>query len=236
MNDPFFKPWVGKKYEQGYMGAKVLVLGASHYCGYKNCEFFKECTRDEKGTRKHDKNCPDYEPDGYCLHDMPNIEVDKYISIPNGGGNYRAYNNFTRWLRQCKPGDPALTSDQKREIWEQLAFCNLFQYIVPGIEPGNPTPKIQIPDIKERIESIINMREIPDYPDVVVLWGSVLSENLFVFVHPSASKFGYNNYHVALCGRDTIVHVIDHPTASRFHSNNLLYLHQVIQETQGRLI
>ena len=63
----FFVPWIGKNYDQGLNGSKVLVVGASHYCNHSNvcthpksnnecsnfydnkkcilgCEYFQECT------------------------------------------------------------------------------------------------------------------------------------------------------------------------------------------------
>lgn len=224
MNEPFFKPRVGAKYEQGYRGAKVLVLGASHYCGTTDCLFFKECTRDEAGTRKHDAECPDYAPD-FCLHDAPAVELGNYISNPTSG-DYKTYNNFTRWLYQRKPGDPALTPRQKRAKWEHLAFCNLFQYFVPEIL----TPQIQIPNIRERIEAIINI--LPAQPDVIVLWGAVLSENLFNHVPHRPCKLGYNNYIVVLCRRDTIFHIVDHPSSPAFKNNDIRYFHNAIIEAK----
>lgn len=39
----FFIPWIGKEYEQGLFGKKVLVVGASHYCNHTNeCFYQKE--------------------------------------------------------------------------------------------------------------------------------------------------------------------------------------------------
>jgi len=42
----FFIPYIGDKYEQGYHGKKVLVLGESHYCvdeeGNTNIEDYPE--------------------------------------------------------------------------------------------------------------------------------------------------------------------------------------------------
>lgn len=32
----FFIPWVGKNYEEGLKGKRVLVVGASHYCNHSN--------------------------------------------------------------------------------------------------------------------------------------------------------------------------------------------------------
>ena len=39
----FFKPRVGKDYQEGFMGLRTLVLGAYHYCWYDKCRYFNEC-------------------------------------------------------------------------------------------------------------------------------------------------------------------------------------------------
>ena len=30
----FFVPWIGKEYETGLLGKKVLIVGVSHYCNH----------------------------------------------------------------------------------------------------------------------------------------------------------------------------------------------------------
>ena len=32
----FFVPWIGKNYDKGLKGSKILVVGASHYCNHSN--------------------------------------------------------------------------------------------------------------------------------------------------------------------------------------------------------
>ena len=35
----FFVPWIGKEYETGLLGKKVLIVGVSHYCNHTNVCF-----------------------------------------------------------------------------------------------------------------------------------------------------------------------------------------------------
>ena len=56
-----FTPWVGKNYEQGFRGKKILILGDSHYCAkecsengccYPKCEFSPKCESAEEQNKK----------------------------------------------------------------------------------------------------------------------------------------------------------------------------------------
>ena len=74
----FFVPWIGKNYDQGLNGSKVLVVGASHYCNHSNvcihpdnnkdcsnyncqktcnlgCANFSDCT--SENTKRYNKDC-----------------------------------------------------------------------------------------------------------------------------------------------------------------------------------
>ena len=42
----FFKPYIGKFYNQGIKGKKILILGASFYCPKTEYPFFISCTND----------------------------------------------------------------------------------------------------------------------------------------------------------------------------------------------
>ena len=74
----FFIPWIGKNYNRGLKGSKVLVVGASHYCNHSNickhpynnkccsnynclnrcnlgCDYFLDCT--SENTKRYNKDC-----------------------------------------------------------------------------------------------------------------------------------------------------------------------------------
>lgn len=82
----FFIPWIGKNYEDGLKGKKVLVVGASHYCNHSNicihpynnkdcsnynclnrcnlgCDYFLDCT--SGNTKRYNKDCAWMKKDGY---------------------------------------------------------------------------------------------------------------------------------------------------------------------------
>ena len=82
----FFVPWIGKNYDKGLKGKRVLVVGASHYCNHSNvcihpndnkicsnsydmnkcilgCEYFQECTGGK--TKEYNDKCSWMKPEDY---------------------------------------------------------------------------------------------------------------------------------------------------------------------------
>lgn len=82
----FFVPWIGKNYEDGLKGSKILVVGASHYCNHSNicthpksnnecsnfydnkkcrlgCKYFQECTIGK--TKDYNDKCSWMKPEEY---------------------------------------------------------------------------------------------------------------------------------------------------------------------------
>lgn len=60
----FFRPRVGKNYDDGFRGLKTFVVGAYHYCWESDamkygCTYRQACIG-ERHTRKFDKLCPIY--------------------------------------------------------------------------------------------------------------------------------------------------------------------------------
>lgn len=51
----FFYPFIGKDYNQGINGKRVLILGASFYCPKVDCKYYKDCTDTKtKDSSKYD--------------------------------------------------------------------------------------------------------------------------------------------------------------------------------------
>ena len=82
----FFVPWIGKNYDKGLKGKRVLVVGASHYCNHSNvcihpndnkicsnsydmnkcilgCEYFQDCTGGK--TKEYNDKCSWMKPEDY---------------------------------------------------------------------------------------------------------------------------------------------------------------------------
>lgn len=80
----FFKPWVGKNYDNGWDGHKTLVLG-SHISCLKECGRKGNCC-DMEMIRNMDRQCLEYEnerksgrADYYRLSNANIIEINKFI-------------------------------------------------------------------------------------------------------------------------------------------------------------
>lgn len=124
----FFKPRVGKDYQDGFMGLRTLVLGAYHYCWYDKCRYFKECVTEGR-VADYGTVCPEYDQmsdrEYYRLSNSNVIEIDSYLE----GGHYPAYSSFTHRMLGKKS---FLGSEARASFWERVAFYNWIQHCLPG--------------------------------------------------------------------------------------------------------
>lgn len=81
--DFFFVPWIGKNYEDGLKGKKVLVVGASHYCNHSNI-----CIHPY-----NNKDCSNYN----CLNRC-NLGCDYFLNCTSG--NTKRYNKDCAWMKK----------------------------------------------------------------------------------------------------------------------------------------
>lgn len=79
----FFVPWIGKNYEDGLKGKKVLVVGASHYCNHSNI-----CIHPY-----NNKDCSNYN----CLNRC-NLGCDYFLDCTSG--NTKRYNKDCAWMKK----------------------------------------------------------------------------------------------------------------------------------------
>lgn len=106
----FFVPWIGKNYNQGLKGSKVLVVGVSHYCKHSNVcihsNFNNVCSNFHKNVQcklgcNHFQECT--------------------------GGKTKDYNDYCAWMKEycdnyedlCKAIDE-ITGDKVEDIFEKL--------------------------------------------------------------------------------------------------------------------
>ncbi|MBR5777254.1 MAG: hypothetical protein IKY22_02145 [Bacteroidales bacterium] len=123
----FFEPRVGINYNDGFKDLRTLVLGAYHICS-RNCCYKNRCCNIDL-VADMDYKCPDYSnaprydtpEDELCLHNSNIIEITSYC---DDNTQYPTYTAFTRYMLECKT---ALTSEQKNDFWDNVAFCNFYQ-------------------------------------------------------------------------------------------------------------
>lgn len=172
-----FKPrLVRYLYLQGLQdGKKVLVLGHSHYCKYKDGPCFERCTSSVCGCREWKLNCPhmeeiqeffpyEWKEKGLALNTK--TEIRNYLK-----GNYQiTYEKFSKFMCQY-------FNLSKEEFWNKIAFYNYVQYFLPydGTEKSrNGADKEWITKDEENDLAFEEMlTELPDLPDVIIAWGKV---------------------------------------------------------------
>lgn len=97
-----FTPYIGEKYQQGYQGKKVLVLGESHY------------SADEEGNASLDDPT------------FTNYIVQEFINYQNGEREHSSWmNTFTKFAKAFHNGD--LSANEIVNFWERVAFYNYVQ-------------------------------------------------------------------------------------------------------------
>lgn len=144
MEHVFFKPWVGKNYQNGgIFKKKILVLGESHYCGNENCN--GKC-----GFRDF--------PDGGC----EDFTYDRVMDYLNGSTG-RWTNTFKKFERSLvnKP----TTAEESREIWESVAYFNFLQVAMTGTRTAG-----SYEDYMEGQKAFLEVIEDLQ-PDLIIVWG-----------------------------------------------------------------
>lgn len=220
----FFKPRVGKNYENSLLGKKLLILGASFYCLKSNCEFFSKCTNEElKDSREFNSNCPEYtmgENKGkdYTLENSPTIEIDDYLESASS----RTYATFSMFMEGflAKKG---VILKEPHEFWDSVCFTNYVQFILPHFQT-------YARDIdKERFNSNLE-KSIKVYtPDIVICWGNVINSPLWNFRgcddKNALPKSEYYRFHWATDGKRISFVNCDHPSSTDFILNYKKFEH-----------
>lgn len=210
MSYRFFKPYVGKHYEKGIHGKRVLVVGASFYCDQQACPYFKRCTDTErKDSSEFDTICPAYKAYGAPLHDEPSNAIS---DAP------QTYQRFATYL-SSKVG--------KREYddaWSYVAFTNYVQFFLPSI-PGR-FRETRPSDLSERDYEAFNetLRELQ--PDIVVIWGCVFNtrvreQNKYLTDLSELERTEWYICHLQIPGVNHPIAIINpyHPSSPAWNSN-----------------
>ncbi len=179
MKSRFFNPYVGKRYHEGFLnGKKVLVLGASYYCPHHNdsdkfqCPVWNECTSmEKKDSSKFNDCCPYYESIGWIqeygtkLENSPSIELENFFESPT---TYRSYYRFTRFIIECFDC-PELKDTA--EIWDKLSFMNYVQYFLPTTDTPDQD-KTDIPNFAAFLQTLDEL-----VPDIVIIWSTTITNH-----------------------------------------------------------
>ncbi len=158
----FFTPYVGSEYRRmGVKGKRVLVIGASFYCGFRECEFADLCTNSiRKDSSSYDLKCPPYKANGMQLHNEPSYCVE---DMP------RTYRNF------ANPVIDLLGVESSEQAWQHLAFTNYIQYMLDAEAGFRATRESDFSqrDFDAFVETCVELQ-----PDIVIVWGCIINKPL----------------------------------------------------------
>lgn len=158
----FFNPFIGKDYQKGFDGKKVLVVGASFYCPLVDCKNYSDCTNTEsKDSSVFNSICPPYIADGKQLCDEPTYSIE---DKPD------AYRIFSKAMSRYAG------TDNYDDIWNKLAFTNYVQFFLPS--DGNSYRQTLPSDLSERDYEAFNETLIEINPDIVIIWGCVFNSRV----------------------------------------------------------
>ncbi len=139
----FFRPRIGKYYEEGWQGARTMVVGVHLLCEL-NCELKPRCCS-MQGVRQMDCLCPEYAKhrgteyqDYYRLSNCNSIELDSYIE---NEAKSPSFSMLTSFLLQEKG---FVSIERRQELWDHLGFYNFFQHFQPDADTPSPDDNPQL--------------------------------------------------------------------------------------------
>ena len=165
------EPYVGGKYEDStLLGVRVMVVGASHYCG----EFDKQtkCTSECKcfgnliaRYRDRSKKIQEqYFGTGCQLFTKNVVERYLYGDSSNGDGGWKR--TYTKFLKSLFKNRGANADDCKR-LMAHLIFTEYLQ----GAEGRDASDKNDILFTEDRHYEALKENIVRHRPDVVIIWG-----------------------------------------------------------------
>lgn len=204
MGKAFFKPYIGKNYEKGILGKRILVIGASFYCNKTDCPFFNDCTSlEKKDSSKYNEKCWCTERKDIKLENEPSSSISEWS---------RTYRNFENLFKGILPdGESA---------YDYYAFTNFVQYFLPAKNGYRPTYPSDISprDLDAFHEVVLELK-----PNIIITWGNVIVQALREN-NPrcNMSKCKKTDYYISDLKLDTLdmdVHMLHiyHPSSPAYH-------------------
>ena len=230
--DFFIKPWIGEKYDEGFLERrskepiKILIIGASRYCKLcldstlylktKRCK--KICGDDACDYDKlNDLQCTFLKEKGRSgtgnLQYMNRVVIDEVSRLPDEESEYRTYKNFhltaKNWFELPKGTD----------IWNKVAFINYYQPIVTS---GIRTPyysKERYRSSKQAVDKIIELLS----PDIIFLWYSDHLGNKQELFDTYTEKENYGcieRASISIKSKRIVMIVMKHPASKESNNKN----------------
>lgn len=216
LENVFFLPYVGNKYENGLIlkedgtieagteenkGLKVMALGESHYCG-------EECEECGLASTCKQNTCRKFTQDVLTC----------YLNYLEGEEEFQPWmNTFTKFGKALTGKD-----EHSIDIWKSIIFYN---YIQRALNAARMSPSSE--DFENSEKALFEVLE-KYKPDIIICWGRRLYNNL-----PNRGKKGdkieteyesIDTWNYELENKNMIVIPIYHPSSGFDWS----YWHEVI--------
>ena len=206
----FFEPWVGKNYESGIRGKRILLVGASHDCrshSKDDCRYYESCTDvSKKDSSPYNDKCPHY--DGMLLSDTTKNEICDFLE---GNSGNKTYPNFTDFM----VNDMGLVSDE-RSLWDSVVFVNYIQFFLPK---GRTDKEAISARDYEALQEIVFLYK----PDIVMVWGKPVGDDLKI--HKTEIRCDYNGvdenylFYIDMNGQKVLFLNSYHPCCNYFNGD-----------------
>lgn len=201
LKNVFFYPHVGKNYEKGFNGIKLLILGESHYCG-------EECANCGKNS---EYNCSDF-----------TLKVlNRYLEYQKGNGEHENWmRTFTRFTNVML--EEQVNNETHIVFWDNVIFYNYVQSSTEG--PRIPPSKQQFEESKDAFIEVLEKY----MPDLILVWGKRLWENLPAIGWWGKENILDNGngqfYYYKVKNKDIPAYRIYHPSTQYFNYEYSKYL------------
>lgn len=202
----FFQPRVGTKYNEGFKGLKILILGESHYCG-EACEPCAITTLP----------C--------CTKFTLNV-MDRYIDYKNGLDSHESWmRTFTRFTNVLF--GEQVHSKRLIEFWDSVIFYN---YVQSSTNKSRIPPTYQ--QFKHSEDAFFEVLETYE-PDAILIWGKRLWGNLpengeWATESVSDSELALPFYY-SVNNKKIPAFCLYHPSSSYFNYGSTVYIDEIFR-------
>ncbi|GJH40595.1 hypothetical protein RCZ04_11450 [Capnocytophaga sp. HP1101] len=191
LHSVLFTPYIGEKYEQGYQGKKVLVLGESHY------------SADAEGNASLDDPT------------FTNYIVQEFKNYQKGEREHANWmRTFTKFAKVFHNGE--LSADEIVDFWERVVFYNYVQEPMAG--PRQSPTTEQFAKSEKAFWEVLETYQ-PDI--IVVwshrLWINMPYTGEYRSKENTLINKGKGFYYYKVGNKEIAAMYISHPSATNFH-------------------
>ena len=186
-NDRFFDPWVGTSYGDGLFDRKVMVVGASHYCG--------------DGCR----DCGDPAAHPECRGFTQQVVSDYLDDAYSGDSDWKR--TFSTFVNSVFGRDAS--ADERESFFDSVVFANYLQR-----SEGRDAVEKHGEWFNDNQHLRAFLALVDEYhPDVVVIWGSrVWNAIPWDLGDGEADRVADGIYRFHRGGRDFLMVKLHHPS------------------------